>query len=220
MKAILSSTGITTPELASTLSKLAGKPLGTVSVAVINEAAAVEPGDKRWFFEEMHSLGQLVGGEIDVINILALDSKTIQRRMDFADVVYVVGGMTDYLMKVFERTGFGELLKDNLLNDKVYVGVSAGAMVFGRRINTNGYKDVYRKGDHNLNIKEYLALVDFSIFPHLNSTLWTRNRVDVIQHAATGASYPIYATEDTQAVVVSGDEITFVGGDVVKIGNA
>ena len=218
MKAILSSTGITTPELASTLSKLAGKPLGTVSVAVINEAAAVEPGDKRWFFEEMHSLGRLVGGQIDVINILALDTKTVERRMDFADVIYVAGGMTDYLMRVFERTGFGELLKDNLLNDKVYVGVSAGAMVFGRRINTNGYKDVYRKGDHNLNIKEYLALVDFSIFPHLDSPEFIRNRTEIIDKATIDFGYPVYAIQDTQAVVLDDDEISFVGGDVTKLG--
>lgn len=220
MKAILSSTGITTPELATILSRLVGKPLAQINIAVINEASAVEPGDKRWWFNEMQNLSEVVGGEIDVINLLALDIQTVEERMGFADAIYVIGGMTDYLMTVFERTGFGELLKNKLLNEKVYVGASAGSMVLGRRINTDGYKDMYRKGEQDFNVNEYLALVDFSIFPHLNSTLWTRNRVDVIQEAAKGASYPVYAIEDTQAVVVNGDEVSFVGGDVVKIGNS
>ena len=218
MKAILSSAGITTPEMTQTLSELVGKPLEQINVAVINEASAVEPGDKRWAFNEMQNLSHLVGGEIDVINLLALDVQTIEARLVFADVIYVVGGMTDYLMTVFERTGFRELLKNKLLNEKVYVGASAGSMVMGRRIDTDDYKDVYRKGEQDFGVNEYLALVDFSIFPHLNSPLWTRNRVDVIQESAKDSTYPIYAIEDTQAVVVNDDKISFVGGNVVKIG--
>lgn len=63
----------------------------------------MEPGDKRWSFDEMYNLSRVVGGEIDVVNLLALDLKTIEQRMDFADVIYVVGGLSDYLMTVFER---------------------------------------------------------------------------------------------------------------------
>lgn len=218
MRALLTSAGVSTPELADALSGLAGKPLEKINIAVINEAAAVEPGDKRWSFDEMQNLSKVVGGEIDVINLLALDIQTIEERIGFADVIYVVGGMTDYLMTIFERTGFGELLKNKLLNEKVYVGASAGSMVMGRRINAEGYKDVYRKGEQDFGVNEYLALVDFSIFPHLNSRLWTRNRVDVIQEAAKDSTYPIYAIEDTQAVVVNDDKMSFVGGDAVEVG--
>lgn len=218
MKTLLTSAGVCTPELADALSALVGKPLEQINIAVINEAAAVEPGDKRWFFDEMQNLSRLVGGEIDLINLLALDVQTIEARMVFADVIYVVGGMTDYLMTVFERTGFRELLKSKLLNGKVYVGASAGSMVMGRRINAEGYKDVYRKGEQDFGVNEYLALVDFSIFPHLNSPLWTRNRVDVIREAVKDSTYPIYAIEDTQAVIVNDDKMSFVGGDIVKIG--
>lgn len=218
MKALLTSAGVRTPELADLLSELVGRPLEQINIAVINEASAVEPGDKRWSFDEMQSLSRLVGGEIDVINLLALDLRTVEERMGFADVIYVVGGMTDYLMTIFERTGFGELLKNKLLNEKVYVGASAGSMVMGRRISADSYKDVYRKGEQDFGINEYLALVDFSIFPHLNSPLWIRNRVDVIQKATKDSTYPIYAIEDTQAVVLNDDKMSFVGGNVVKIG--
>lgn len=218
MKAILSSAGITTPELTQALSKLVGKPLEQINIAVINEASAVEPGDKRWAFNEMQYLSHLVGGEIDVINLLALDLPTIEARMAFADVIYVVGGMSDYLMTVFERTGFSELLRNNLLNEKVYVGASAGSMVLGRRINTDEYKKVYRKGEQDFGVKEYMAQVDFCIFPHLNSPIWTRNRAEIIREATEGAKYPVYAIEDTQAVVVDGDEIFYIGGEALLVG--
>lgn len=218
MKAILSSTGIITPELASTVSALVGKPLSAVNVAVINEAAAVEPGDKRWSFDEMQNLSRVVGGEIDVINLLALDLQTVEERINFADVIYVSGGLTDYLMKVFERTGFGELLKSKLLDEKVYVGASAGAMVFGRRITTDGYKEVYRKGEQDFGVNEYLALVDLAIFPHLDSPEFIRNRAEIIQQAANDFRYPVYAIKDTQAVVVNEDDVSCLGGDVLEIG--
>jgi len=218
MKAILSSTGITTPELAKTLSGLVDKPLEQTNIAVINEAAAVEPGDKRWSFDEMQNLSRIAGGEIDVINLLALDIQTVEERMGFADVIYVVGGMTDYLMTVFERTGFGELLKSGLLDEKVYVGASAGAMVFGRRITTDGYKEVYRNGEQDFGVNEYLAFVDLAIFPHLDSPEFIRNRAKIIDKATIDFGYPVYAIKDTQAVVVNGDEISFVGGDALRLG--
>lgn len=220
MKAILSSTGITTPELAKTLSDLVGKPLENISIAVINEAAAVEPGDKRWFFNEMQNISKTVGGEIDIINLLALDLSTVKERVAFADVIYVVGGLTDYLMTVFDRTSFGKMLKDELLCDKVYVGASAGSMVLGRRISTEGYKNVYRKGELELDVNEYMGLTDFAIFPHLDSPIWERNRLEIIAEAVKDYIYPVYAITDSQAVVVNGDDISFVGGDVHKITNA
>lgn len=218
MKALLTSTGIVTPEISSELSRLVGKSLMDIKVAVINEAAAVEPGDKRWSFDEMQNLSHVVGGEIDVINLLALDLSTIEERLAFADVIYVSGGLTDYLMTVFERTGFGDLLKRKFLSQKVYVGASAGSMVFGRRINTDGYKDVYRKGEQDFGVNEYMALVDFSIFPHLDSQEFIRNRIEIIDKATIDFGYPVYAIQDMQAVVVDDGEVSFVGGDVVKIG--
>jgi dipeptidase E len=219
MKALLTSTGICTTELAQALSRLVGKPLDQINIAVINEASAVEPGDKRWSFDEMYNLSRVVGGEIDVINLLALDLKTIEQRMDFADVIYVVGGLSDYLMAVFERTGFSELLRDKLFNEKVYVGASAGSMVLGRRITTEGYRQVYRKGEQDFGVNEYLALVDFSIFPHLDSPEFIRNRIEIIDNATIDFGYPVYAIQDAQAVVVNGDEASFIGGDVAKFGN-
>lgn len=218
MKAMLSSAGITTPELAQTLSRLVGKPLNQINVAVINEASAVESGDKRWFFNDMQRLSTTVGGEIDVVNLLALDMPTIKQRMAFADVIYVVGGVTDYLMTVFQRTGFGDLLKNELLKNAVYVGASAGSMVMGRRINTDGYTQIYRKGDQDFGVSEYVALVDIAIFPHLDSAIWTRNKPDVIRQATKDFNYPVYAITDTQAVVVDGENVSFVGGEVLTVG--
>ena len=218
MKLLLASAGIWNQEIVNALGDLTGKDLVSINVAIINEASAVESGDKRWFLDEMNKLSDYVGGEIDFINLFALDTATVEQRVAFADVIYVVGGVTDYLMTVFERTGFGDLLKNKLLQDKVYVGASAGSMVIGRRITTDKYKEVYRKGDQDFGVTEYMGLVDFAIFPHLNSPIFTRNRADIITDAAQDLAYPVYAIEDAQAVVVDGDDVRLVGGDVLKIG--
>lgn len=219
MKALLTSTGISTAEIATALVNLVGKQADQITIAVINEASAIEPGDKRWFFNEMQVLSKTFGGEIDVINLLALDQPTIEERIAFADVIYVSGGISDYLMTVFKQTGFSDLLKRKLLQEKIYVGASAGAMVFGRRITTQGYKEVYRKGEQDFGVNEYMALVDFAIFPHLDSPEFTRNRAEIIQEATKDFTYPIYAIKDTQAVVINNDNISFVGGDPLAVDN-
>ncbi len=217
MKLLLASAGLFTQELADTLAGLVGKSLDSINVAVINEASAVEPGDKRWFIDEMIHLRDYVGGEIDIINLLALDRETVKQRLEFADAIYVVGGMTDYLMTVYEKTGFADLLRNELLDDKVYVGSSAGSMVLGRRISTDQYKAIYRNGEPDFGVTEYMSLVDFAIFPHLNSKIFTRNREDIIESATHGFTSTVYAVEDTQAVVVDGNDVSFVGGDVFTI---
>lgn len=67
------------------------------------------------------------------------------------------------------------------------------------------------KQDYGVN--EYLALVDFSIFPHLDSPEFIRNRIEIIDKATIDFRYPVYAIQDTQAVVVDSGVVSFVGGD-------
>lgn len=119
MKLLLASAGIRTQELAETLSSLVGKRLENINVAVINEASAVEPGDKTWFFNEINDLRKYVGGAIDFVDLLALTLDEVRERVAFADVIYVVGGNPDYPLYLYNKTGFASLLKDTLLNEKV-----------------------------------------------------------------------------------------------------
>lgn len=217
MKLLLSSAGIRTQELAETLSSLVGKPLENINVAVINEASAVEPGDKTWFFNEINDLRKYVGGEIDFVNLLALNIDEIKERVAFADVIYVVGGNPDYLLHLYNKTGFASLLKDTLLNEKVYVGSSAGSMVLGRRGSTNEYQNYYGE-DRTFGTTDYLGAVDFVIKPHFEAPDLPKNHKDILLKASIEEQQLIYAVRDDQAIIVNDETVSFVG-DVFNTGS-
>lgn len=216
MRLLLSSAGIRTTELARALADLAGKPLMDINVAIINEAAAVEPGDKTWLLDELNDLRNYVGGSIDFIDLLALNMDEVRERAGFADVVYAVGGNPDYLQYVYSETGFGELLKTAFLDSKVYVGSSAGSMVLGRRGSTNEYLNYYGS-DRTFDTQDYLGLVNFVIKPHFESPDLPKNHKDILLKASADEKQLIYAIRDDQAIIVKDEAISFVGGDVFTV---
>src|SRR5690606_37109884 len=103
-------------------------PKDQITIGVINEAFAVEEGDKRWVLDNLNSVASNFSNEIDIVDLLALSIEEVEKRLADKDVIFVVGGDTDYLMSVYQKTGFDKLLP-KLLETKVYVGSSAGSMV-------------------------------------------------------------------------------------------
>lgn len=209
MKLLLGSAGLYTKELADEMVRLVGKPSSEINVAIINEASKVEFGDMRdWFFDEINRIRDFTGGRIDFIDLQANDIETVRKNIAFADVIYCIGGNTEYLTKVMRETGFDVLLRE-LLETKVYVGSSASSMVIGKRINILAYRNKF--GDkEDYGITDYLGIVDFHIVPHINSDEFsnrTREAVGAILAGVDG----VYLLEDTQAVVVEGSAVNIVG---------
>ncbi len=151
MKFVLCSEGFHTPNTVEACVKLVGKPQDEISIGIINEAYAVEDGDKRWVLDNLNSVATNFSAEIDIVNLLALPIEEVETRLADKDVIFVVGGDTDYLMSVFQKTGFDKLLP-KLLETKVYVGSSAGSMVVGKRINADAYRLIYGE-DSGWNIR-------------------------------------------------------------------
>lgn len=214
MRFVLCSEGFATQNTVEACVKLCKKPQDQISVAIINEAYAVEEGDKRWVLDNLNSVAQNFSAEIDIVDLLALDFDEVKKRLSTKDVIFVVGGNTDYLMSVFQKTGFNTLLPE-LLKDKVYVGSSAGSMVIGKRISEAAYRLIYGE-DSRYNIKEYLSLVDFSIMPHLDSPHFP-NRKETLLSAMGNFTGKVYGLRDDSAVIVNGAEISLTGSEPVVI---
>jgi len=215
MKLLLTSSGITNETIKNECVKLVGKPADKINVAVINEGYAVEYGDHTWVIEELTQLRSSFGGTFELVNLLALGLETVKSRIAVADLIYVVGGNTDYLMHIFEKTGFNSVLKE-LLESKVYVGSSAGSMVVGKRISTESYQKIYGEGE-TFNIERYLGLVDLAIKPHLNSAEWPNNREDKLLIVSKDYSGILYGLSDNSAISVHDGNINIVGEDWIKI---
>jgi dipeptidase E len=215
MKLLLCSQGFHTKNTVQALANLLGKPASDISFAIINEAYAMEEGDKRWMLHNLNCIADNFGGEIDFINLLALPINEVERRVMQRDVIFVVGGSADYLMSVFTKTGFVKLLP-KLLKFKVYVGSSAGSMVVGKRLSTAAYRLMYGH-DTGYGIDHYLELADFSIMPHMDSEEFP-GRNERIFEAAKNQQGVIYGLRDDSAAIVNGAEVTFTGSKPYILG--
>jgi dipeptidase E len=215
MKLVLCSEGFFTPNTVQACVELCRKPQDEISVAIINEAFAVGEGDKYWVLDNLNDVAKNFKGGIDIVNLLALTLDEVEARIRKRDVIFVVGGHTDYLMHVFNKTGFAKLLP-KLLETKVYVGSSAGSMVIGRRISTEANAKIYGEpGDYG--VTDYLGLVDLAIKPHLYSSEFPNNRPEILEEVCGGVSFPVYGLQDDSAIVVDGGEQKLIGSEPVKI---
>lgn len=216
MKFVLCSEGFHTPNTVEACVELVGKSKDEISVGVINEAFAVEEGDKRWVLDNLNSVANNFSGEIDVVDLLALSIEDVEKRLADKDVIFVVGGDTDYLMSVYQKTGFGKLLP-KLLETKVYVGSSAGSMVVGKRISAAAYRLIYGE-DSKWDITDYAGLVNLSVMPHLDSPHFP-NRKESLMEAVGSFGGKVYGLRDDSALVVNDDEIYTIGSEPVIIEN-
>lgn len=214
MKLVLCSEGFHTPNSVETCVKLVGKPQDQITVGIINEAYAVEEGDKRWVLDNLNSVVNNFSAEIDIVDLLALSIEEVEKRLANKDVIFVVGGDTDYLMSVYQKTGFDKLLP-KLLETKVYVGSSAGSMVVGKRINAAAYKLIYGE-DSKWNIDQYVGLVDLSVMPHLDSPHFP-NRKESLLEAVGSFEGKVYGLRDDSAVVIDGDDVSTIGSEPIVI---
>jgi dipeptidase E len=214
MKLVLCSEGFHTPNTVEACVRLVGKPQDQISIGIINEAYAVEEGDKRWVLDNLNSVASNFSGEIDIVDLLALSIEKVEERLSDKDVIFVVGGDTDYLMSVYQKTGF-DMLLPKLLETKVYVGSSAGSMVVGKRINAAAYKLIYGE-DSKWNIDQYVGLVDLSVMPHLDSPHFP-NRKESLLEAVGSFEGKVYGLRDDSAVVIDGENVQTIGSEPIII---
>lgn len=215
MKLILASAGFYTPGIAQKCAELVGKPINSINIAVINEAYAAEPGDHGWVLDDLNNIKKYFKGRMELVNLLALDLKKVRERLALADVIFVVGGHTDYLMAVFKKTGFDTLLP-KVLKNKVYVGSSAGSMVMGERVSTKAYARVYGETE-DYGVQRYLGLVPFAIKPHLDSPLFPNNRKRILLDVTKDYKGVVYGLTDDAAIVIEGNKIYPIGSEPLEI---
>lgn len=210
MKLILASAGFATEEIIAACEHLVGKSRNEISVAIVNEGYAVEHNNLRWVLNDLHAVGDKFGGKLELVNLLALPIATILERLEKHDVIFVVGGHTDYLMSVFNKSELSLCLPE-LLEKKVYVGSSAGSMILGKRLDKKAYDKIYGERD-TYGTTRFLELVDFAMMPHLDS-LHFPNRKETLLEAVKDHKGVVYGLRDDCAIIIDGENITIIGSE-------
>ncbi len=213
MKLVLASQGFTTPEIAAAVVELVGKDAVHINIAIINEAYVdIGPGrDESWLIDELVLLKQYFAGTVSFVNLRAYDLQEIEQRLEFADVLYIVGGAQMVLPKLFREIGFDTLLA-KMIERKVVVGTSAGANVLGRQIEDSAYwEDQYGSAADYLTQPTF-GFVDFNILPHFERADHPRRTAQRLAPLLEHHPFKLYGLTDTQAVIYDDGDVRFVGG--------
>lgn len=217
MKLLLTSEGFTTDAIIQAAIRLVGKDAQDINVAVINEGYIAEPGDHRSVLDDMNHVAAIFGGDFELVNLLALEPAAILTRLQAADLIFVLGGHQDYLMNVFNRSGLSRLLPE-LLQTKVYVGLSAGSMVMGQRLSSDAYYGFFGE-EASFGEPPYSNIVDFAMVPHLGSPLHPGSNAQAVEQAAHNFAGTVYGLPDDSALVVEDGRISVLGDGVIQFEN-
>lgn len=206
MKLLLTSAGLTNKSIIKGLEDLINKPSNGVKLAFIPTAANVEEGDKSWLIEDLNNCIR-AGFEVDIVDISALSKDKWLPRLEACEVLFFGGGNTFHLMYWMKESGLIELLPQ-LLETRIYAGISAGSCVTGSTI-YNSVQNLFEES-YELEIKEGLNLVNFQTIPHLNSPYFEKIRKENLEEATKNLKEPVYALDDNSAIIVNGDIIEVI----------
>jgi dipeptidase E len=215
---LLTSNGLRNDTLTKALADLLGKRFSAARLVLIPTATLATAGDHGWLIEDLNRLYGLGWKQFNVLELNGIPRTQILERLKDADVIYASGGNHYHLANSFVESGVAAELSE-ILDEKVYVGLSAGSMIFSKRLSlATGeafaeHDDLGFLSDKQAQARPALGLFDWYLKPHLNSRSFPERTPDWYQRAAAKLDFPVYALDDQSAVRVRGDKV-----DVVSAG--
>jgi dipeptidase E len=213
MKCLLTAAGLRNETLRDALRDMLGKPFGEANVVYVPTASTAEAGDHGWLLADMNRVHALGWREFDVLELNGLPPETVLDRVRRADVVYVSGGNQYHLARSITRNGLaGGFLE--ALESRVYVGFSAGSMIFSRYLDAHSADVIGDTGDlHALGattLEPPFGLFDWYLKPHLYSPDFPERDDAWADRIAERADFPVYFIDDETAVRVRDGEVDVV----------
>jgi dipeptidase E len=213
VRLLLTSSGLRNETLQQALLDLLGMPFEEAHIVYIPTASVAEPGDHGWFVADLNRLYGLGWREFDVLELNGLPPQLVLDRLRHADVVYVEGGSHYHLARSITGNGLAEGFLE-ALESRVYVGVSAGSMIFSKRLDEHSADIIGDTEDLHVlgatTLQPPFGLFDWYLKPHLDSPDFPERDDDWAESIAAKADFPIYFIDDATAIRVDGDEVDVI----------
>ncbi len=201
-KLFLTSAGLPKETRKSFLSLLSNPPSETM-VAFI--PTACHPEKDKSYVDRVKKEIEDIGMKMFEVDLVDENEQSLRDKLSKADVIFVNGGNTFYLLKWARTSGFVKVVKELINQGKIYVGVSAGSYIACPTIEVATWKhqDRNRVGMTDLTA---LNLVPFLITAHVKEEV-----MPIIESEAKKTDYPIAALTDKQAVLCVDGKYSIVG---------
>lgn len=136
------------------------------------------------------------------------DYDRFEELLNWCDCIYIGGGSSDDLVELFKSKGFDKILIKYQNTNKVYAGISAGAMLYS----VSAMGDKYAFYDNfiisNYKMVDCLGLIEYTICPHYQSEGLTIYNCELKNYP-----YPGLGIEDDTCVIVENKRISIIKED-------
>ncbi len=198
MNLFLTSSGINTDFIEQKFKDFCGKDFHEMSCALVPTAAHPERGDKAWKIKNSMEVMSLNWKHIEVIDIGILPKDVFSKVVQETDVVVFGGGDPAYLVdRILEKYTHEEFTL--LLDDKVYVGISAGSMAPCKYSYFKNSREFY--GEESGEESEGLGWLDYCILPHYDDS-------ELGKRICSGQDFKVYGLNDRDVVTVRDGKTT------------
>lgn len=213
MNLLLTASGLRNETLRDTLRDMLGKPFGSANVVYVPTASVAEPGDHGWLLADMNRVHGLGWREFDVLELNGLPRRTVLDRLLHADVIHVGGGNQYHLARSITGNGLADGFLE-ALESRVYVGMSAGSMIFSQNLTAHSADVIGDTADlHALGattVESPFGLFDWYVKPHLHSPNFPERDDAWADRIAARADFPVWFIDDDTAVRVRDDTVDVV----------
>ena len=157
-------------------------------------------GNVWWIDKDREELAAQ-GFHYSELDIVGKKNFELEHALDSADVVYVAGGYTYYLLEQIRATGFDAVLERFVARGGLYVGASAGALVAGVDIAPVERLDDPEYGPTLVSTKG-LGFAPIVPMPHYDMSERTADIDDIVQEYR--GVYEVVPMKDDEAIIVDG----------------
>lgn len=193
-------------DVASLFSEFVSTPLRGKTVAFIPTASIHE--EYTQYVDDGKAALDSLGLVVRELEITQCGVREVAQVLEDCDCIYISGGNTFFLMQELRRTGTDKLIVEQVEKGKLYIGESAGAMIFSPNIEYAKKMDDHLSQTPNFNDFRGLGVVDFYPLPHFNSFPFEEATRQVMQEYSRLSLKPI---GNLQAIVVARDSISIHG---------
>ncbi|HEY4152547.1 MAG TPA: Type 1 glutamine amidotransferase-like domain-containing protein, partial [Pseudolysinimonas sp.] len=186
------------------LVELLGKPISECRTIVVLDAILPFAGDKTRMLEHVQAYRALGWAECDVLTLFSGPVSGIESRLRSADVIFSYGGSNHWLAHAWVASGLAPVLRE-LLDEKVYLGLSASSMIFSRL----HAAAVDALDDHDEvemlqleSVGPALPLFDWFVVPHLGASFFPHATDEWAAGVAARLGGASWFLEDGSALLV------------------
>lgn len=205
MKLLLTSQGLPSELKEVFLSLLTKSPEKTRVLFITTAAYGESESRPQWLDVYKNQLYSYGIKKVEELDIQSKQYERLEKAVNAADIIFVNGGNTFFLLYWIRKTGFDRLILNAVTKGKLYIGISAGSNIACPTIEQSLWKS---KDKNKVNLTDLSAL---NLVPFLITVHYKREQRPVISKAAKTTKSAIVALNDTQAILIEDGKCKLVG---------